>query len=67
VGDRAVYKRPSLPRAWIAHRTRTVADGEAAWQAIHDPTFDPASEAVLRVCAARRERRQRVVQVTRGD
>ena len=47
VGDQVVYTRPSLPRAWIAHRTRTVAEEEAAWEAIHEPTFDPAREVVL--------------------
>jgi len=43
----AIYRRHALPRAWLVHRVRTAGDGEAAWQAIHDPAFDAAHEAVL--------------------
>jgi hypothetical protein len=47
LGEHAIYRRNALARARVVHRARVVGDGEAAWQAIHDPTFDPAHEVVL--------------------
>ncbi len=37
----------ALPRALFVTDQQVVADHEAAWQAIHDPAFDPARTVVL--------------------
>lgn len=47
LGEHAIYRRDALPRVRVVHRARFVADGDAAWEAIQEPTFDPAREVVL--------------------
>jgi hypothetical protein len=43
-----VYLNPAaLPRALFVTCRQVVADHEEAWQAIHDPAFDPAHTVVL--------------------
>ena len=43
-----VYLNPAaLPRALFVTSHRVVSDHEAAWQAIHDPAFDPARTVIL--------------------
>lgn len=39
--------RAALPRAWVAHRARSVPDQAAAWEAVHVPEFDPAEEVIV--------------------
>ena len=47
-GDVKIYEvLDALPRAYVVHRTRVLADDSAALAAISDPGFDPAREAVL--------------------
>jgi hypothetical protein len=47
-GDVKIYKALDvLPRAYAVHRTRVIADDEAALQAMAEPTFDPARTAIL--------------------
>jgi len=36
-----------LPRALLVHNSWSVADQEAAFAAVHEPTFDPATTAVI--------------------
>lgn len=37
----------ALPRAWLVYEPISVADAEAAFQAVADPDFDPATQVVL--------------------
>ena len=47
-GDVKIYEvLDALPRAYVVHRARVLADDNAALAAIADPGFDPAREAVL--------------------
>ena len=47
-GDVKIYEvRDALPRAYVVHRTRVVADEEAALAAMADPAFQPGQEALL--------------------
>ncbi len=36
-----------LPRAWMSYQPRLFADVEAAWQAMKEPDFDPATQVML--------------------
>ncbi len=46
--DLNIYlNRRALPRALLVHRALAVADHESAWQAIHQPGFDPATTVVV--------------------
>ncbi|MCL4267138.1 MAG: YfhO family protein [Anaerolineae bacterium] len=36
-----------LPRAWMSYQPRLFPDAEAAWQAMKEPTFDPATQVML--------------------
>lgn len=38
-----------LPRAWMSYQPRLFPDAEAAWQAMKEPTFDPATQVMLSV------------------
>ncbi|MBN1660597.1 MAG: YfhO family protein [Anaerolineae bacterium] len=47
-GDVKVYENQQvLPRAFLVHRAREVADDEAALALLRDPAFDPAREVVF--------------------
>jgi hypothetical protein len=47
-GDVKVYEAlDALPRAYVVHQTRVIADDEAALATMVDPTFDPARTAIL--------------------
>jgi hypothetical protein len=47
-GDVKVYEALDvLPRAYVVHRTRVIADDEAAIAAMVAPAFDPARTAIL--------------------
>ncbi len=47
-GDVKIYEvRDALPRAYVVHSTRILADDEAAWAAMADPSFQPGQEALL--------------------
>jgi hypothetical protein len=43
-----VYRnQAALPRAFVVHQANVVPDHESAWQALHQPGFDPATTVVL--------------------
>jgi hypothetical protein len=47
-GDVKVYEvLDTLPRAYVVHQTRLVADDEAALAAMADPAYNPAQTAIL--------------------
>ena len=47
-GDVKVYENLDLlPRAYVVHRARVIAEDEAALAVLADPAFDPASEVVI--------------------
>jgi hypothetical protein len=52
-GDVKLYRyRATLPRAFIVHQVRTVADDTAALAALRDPAFRPGEEAVVDTAAS---------------
>jgi hypothetical protein len=47
-GDVKIYEiLDALPRAYVVHRARVIADDEAALAAMASPSFDPARTAIL--------------------
>jgi hypothetical protein len=47
-GDLKVYENPTaLPRAWVVHKTIEVPPGQATWERIASPGFDPLNEAIV--------------------
>jgi hypothetical protein len=47
-GDVKIYEvRDALPRAYVVHKTRVIADDEVALAAMADPAFQPGQETIL--------------------
>jgi hypothetical protein len=57
----------ALPRALLVYDARVVADHTAAWQAIHEPGFDPAQIVVLEEGQAGEERLEVGAEEPRGE
>jgi len=52
-GDVKLYRyRATLPRAFVVHQVRAVADDAAALAALRDPAFRPGEEAVVDTAAS---------------